>query len=418
MNPEIHKTLKHNFTVNILDGAFFGFALGFSSFVTILPLFVSTLTSSATIIGLVPAFHNVGWQLPQLLTANKVARQKRYKPMVVRNTINERLPFLGLGIVALLIPTIGVQTALILTFIMLAWQGLGGGFTANPWQSMIARIMPPDRRGTFFGLQSSAANMLASLSAIIAGFILEQFNSHLDFAICFFLTAAIMIISLLFLAMTKEPERNIDELPPTQPPVWSRMKEILEQDINFRWYLAARILSHIGMMGFAFYTVYAVRIHHVSESGVGIMTGLLLGVQILANPIMGWMGDRWSNLSVLKIGISAATLSALLAWWAPSPAYFYLVFILTGIANVSIWTIGLAITLEFGSEAEQPVYIGMANTLVAPANILAPFLGGWLADLFGYPSAFLASAIGGLLALWVFQILVKDPRKKMLLDSR
>ncbi len=86
MDPEIQNSLKRNFVVNLLDGAFFGLALGFTSFVTILPLFVSTLTSSATIIGLVPAFHNVGWQLPQLLTANKVARQKRIKPMVLRNT--------------------------------------------------------------------------------------------------------------------------------------------------------------------------------------------------------------------------------------------------------------------------------------------------------------------------------------------
>ncbi len=410
MDPEIHKSLKHNFTVNLLDGAFFGFAMGFSSFVTILPLFVSTLTSSATIIGLVPAFHNVGWQLPQLLTANKVARQKRIKPMVLRNTLHERFPFLGIAVVALLIPTIGVQAALVLTFVMLAWQGLGGGFTANPWQSMVAKIIPPDRRGTFFGMQSSAANLMASLSAVSAGFILEKYESHLDFAICFLLTAVIMVISMAFLARTKEPERRMDDLPPVQVPVWSRMKDILKRDKNFRWFLTARILTQIAMMGFAFFTVYAVRIHHVSESGVGIMTGILLGSQILANPIMGWIGDRWSNLAVMKIGIIAAILSALLAWWAPTPAYFYLVFLLTGIANVSIWTIGLAIILEFGSESEQPVYIGMANTLVAPANILAPFLGGWLADLSGYPTAFLASAIGGMAALWVYQTLVKDPR--------
>lgn len=410
MDPEIHKSLKYNFTVNLLDGAFFGFALGFSSFVTILPLFVSTLTSSATIIGLVPAFHNVGWQLPQLLTANKVARQKRIKPMVLRNTFHERLPFLGLAIVALLIPKIGVQAALVLTFVMLAWQGLGGGFTANPWQSMVARIIPVDRRGTFFGMQSSAANLMASLSAVSAGFILEKYESHLDFAICFLLTAVIMVISMAFLGMTKEPERRMHDLPPVQIPVWSRMKDILKRDKNFRWFLTARILTQIAMMGFAFFTVYAVRIHNVSESGVGIMTGVLLGSQILANPIMGWIGDRWSNLAVMKIGIIAAILSALLAWWAPSSAYFYLVFLLTGIANVSIWTIGLAIILEFGSESEQPVYIGMVNTLVAPANILAPFLGGWLADLSGYPAAFLASAIGGMAALWVYQTLVKDPR--------
>ena len=293
---------------------------------------------------------------------------------------------------------------------MLAWQGLGGGFTANPWQSMVAKIIPPDRRGTFFGMQSSAANLMASLSAVSAGFILEKYESHLDFAICFLLTAVIMVISMAFLARTKEPERRMDDLPPVQVPVWSRMKDILKHDKNFRWFLTARILTQIAMMGFAFFTVYAVRIHNVSESGVGIMTGILLGSQILANPIMGWIGDRWSNLAVMKIGIIAAILSALLAWWAPTSAYFYLVFLLTGIANVSIWTIGLAIILEFGSESEQPVYIGMANTLVAPANILAPFLGGWLADLSGYPTAFLASAIGGMAALWVYQTLVKDPR--------
>lgn len=412
MDPEIYKSLKHNFTVNLLDGAFFGLALGFSSFVTILPLFVSTLTNSATIIGLVPAFHNVGWQLPQLLTANKVARQKHIKPMVLRNTLHERLPFLGLAVVALLIPRIGIQAALILTFVMLAWQGLEGGFTANPWQSMIAKIMPPDRRGTFFGSQSSVANLMASMSAIAAGFILEKFDNHLDFALLFVLTALIMVISMIFLSMTKEPERDTQELPPTQIPLWSSMKAILKRDVNFRWFLTARILSQIAMMGFAFYTVYAVRVHQVSESGVGIMTGILLGAQIVANPIMGWIGDHWSNLAVMKIGITAAILSALLAWWAPAPAYFYLVFLLTGIANVSIWTIGLAIVLEFGHEAEQPVYIGMANTLVAPANILAPFLGGWLSDLSGYPSAFLASAFGGIAALWVYATLVKDPRKQ------
>jgi MFS family permease len=277
---------------------------------------------------------------------------------------------------------------------------------------MIAKIIPANRRGTFFGLQSSASNMLASLSAIAAGFILEKVDNPLDFAICFFLAAVIMVISLVFLAMAKEPERRLPDLPPVQIPVWSRMTEILRRDENFRKFLIARVLSQIAMMGFAFYTVYAVRIHGVSESEIGIMTGILLGSQILANPLMGWIGDRWSNLFVMKIGIIAATLSALLAWWAPSPAYFFLVFILTGIANVSMWTIGIAIVLEFGSEAEQPVYIGMSNTLVTPATILAPFLGGWLADLSGYPSAFLASALAGMAALGVYMLFVKDPRQK------
>ncbi len=410
MNAEIYKSLKHNFTVNILDGSFFGFAMGFSSFVTILPLFVSTMTDSPLLIGLVPAFHNVGWQLPQLLTSNLVARQRSYKPLVLKNTIHERLPFLGLAIIALLLPRIGTGMGLFFTFLMFAWQGLGGGFAATAWQSMVARIFPPDRRGTFFGLQSSAANLLSSLSAVAAGYILEIFDSHLDFAILFLLTSGIMVISWFFLRATREPDRPVDELPPVQTAIWSKTKDILRADVNFRNFLFARILSQLAMMGFAFYTIYAVRAHNVSESGVGIMTGLLLGVQIVANPIMGWIGDHWSNHAVLKMGMLAAIASALLAWWAPSAGFFYLVYLLIGIANVSIWTTGLAIIHEFGDATERPVYIGMANTFVAPANLISPLLGGLLASMYGYQAAFLASAVAGLAALIAYQFLVVDPR--------
>jgi hypothetical protein len=103
MNEEARKNLKFNYIVNLIDGGFFGFGLGFASFSTMLPLFVANLTSSATLIGLIPAIHNMGWQLPQLLTAKKISRLSRMKPYVLLATIQERLPFLGFAIVAWLI---------------------------------------------------------------------------------------------------------------------------------------------------------------------------------------------------------------------------------------------------------------------------------------------------------------------------
>ena len=105
--PEVSHNLKHNVFVNIMDGAFFGFALGFASFVTTIPLFVATMTESALLIGLIPAIHNIGWQLPQLATAYSVSRQPLYKSMVMKLTVFERLPFLLLAIVAWFIPVIG-----------------------------------------------------------------------------------------------------------------------------------------------------------------------------------------------------------------------------------------------------------------------------------------------------------------------
>jgi len=61
----LQKHLRFNFTVGMFDGGFFGLGVGFASFAAIIPLFVSQLTHSALLIGLVPAIHNVCWQLPQ-----------------------------------------------------------------------------------------------------------------------------------------------------------------------------------------------------------------------------------------------------------------------------------------------------------------------------------------------------------------
>jgi MFS family permease len=406
---EILQSLKHNIIVNVLDGAFFGMALGFASFVTVLPLFVSAMTSSAILIGLIPAIHTIGWQLPQVFTARRVARQRRYKPMVLAWTIQERLPFLGLALTAWYASRLGGSVTLALTFGLLIWQGLGGGFTATAWQSLVGKIIPLRRRGTFFGLQASAADLLASLSAIIAGFILEQRGDSSGFALCFLLAFISLGFSWFFLAQTHEPERAAQEMAARPGEFWSGLGNILRRDANFRWFLVARSLSQLAIMGWAFYTVFAVEQHGVSKLSAGWMTATLLAVKIVANPVMGWLSDHWSHKATMEFGLGAAALSALLAYRAPGQEWFYLVFALAGVADGAIWTVALSMTLGFGSETERPAYIGLANTLIAPANILAPFLGGWLAQLAGYPAAFLVSAVGGLAAALVFQFQVRDP---------
>ncbi len=171
-----------------------------------------------------------------------------------------------------------------------------------------------------------------------------------------------------------------------------------------------RTISQFAGMAVSFYTVYAIRQHGLTELEVGVMTSLLMGAQIIFNPLVGWLGDRWSHRGAMAIGLVAMGASATTAWLAPSAAWFYLAFTLAGLGNVSLWTIAISMTMEFGSESERPVYIGLANTLISPATILAPILGGWLADTAGYSATFQTSLIGSLAALAVLLMFVRDPR--------
>lgn len=410
LEKEVRQNLKHNVTANLADGSLFGAALGFASFSTILPLFVASLTDSTTLIGLVPAIHSAGWLLPQLFTASHVSRLRRYKKNVLRATIHERVPFLGFAIVALLIPSIGIQTALVITFLLLIWQGLGGGFAANPWTSMISKIIPADSRGTFFGMQAGLANLFISAGSIGAGYLLNYYASFLGFAICFFIACFFFTASWFALAWTREPEDSEKIISETPTPFWENAKKILSKDKNFNWFLSARTLAQFASMGFSFYIIYALREFNMTEIMAGYFTATLTISATIANISMGWLGDKLGHRTMLILGAFAIFLSSLLAWMAPSINWFYPIFILAGIANVSIWTIGMTMTVDFADESERPMYIGLSQTLTAPATIIAPIIGGLIADSLGFTSTFIVSTVLAVVMLGIMIFLVKEPR--------
>jgi MFS family permease len=404
--------LVHNYIVNLLDAAFFGIGIGFASWGTIFPLFISKFTNAQILIGLIPAIHAVGWTGPQLFLAGIVARQKRYKPFVMWMTMNERIPILIMAGVAWYATKLGVAPVLALTFTMLAWQGLGGGFTANPWQSMIAKIFPPNQRGTFLGLQAAVANITMAIGALYAGILLEALPFPANYAVCFAIAAMGLFLSWGILGMTIEQSHDTinNETPLEAKALFRHISKIWNRDGNFRLFMVIRNLSQFGAMGFAFFIVYINQQFKIGEAAVGELTAVLFISQVLGNLTLGWLGDRIGNRIILIAGAIFGALATLLAILAPDHTWFFMVMPLMGIANVTAWTIMMSMTLHFGSEHERPVYIGMANTLVAPSTIAAPVIGGLLADFAGFEVTFWTG-----FAFWLvtigYLVTLKDPAR-------
>jgi MFS family permease len=412
MNDKTKKDLRFNYLMNVFDGSFFGFAMGFASFTTVIPLFLSTFTGSAILIGLIPAIRSMGYQLPPLFMARAVARQTHYKPMILFNTIHERIPFLGLALIAWFSPVLGNQWSVILAFLCIIWQGLGGGFTANPLQNLIARVFPSDIRATVIGTQSSASNLFASGSAILAGILLARLPSPLNYTLCFALASISLAISFFSLSKIREPDKNGDAIILNDVLLRQSISAILRKDRSFRWFILAKMLAQFAMLASAFYMIYAVLEYQMSASTAGLMTSVLFITQVVANPSIGYIADRWSRRGMLEIGGLTLVLAPLIACLANGVGWFYLVFILTGISNAIFNTLGLAFILEYGSDAERPTYFGLANTLTSPVSIVAPLIGGWLADQSGFQTTFLFAAIAGVFTVLVLHIFVTDPRQE------
>ena len=69
------------------------------------------------------------------------------------------------------------------------------------------------------------------------------------------------------------------------------------------------------------------------------------------------------------------------------------------------------IILEFCSPEDRPTYIGLTNTLLAPARTLAPILGGWLATWAGYRGMFLVALVASILGGLMMTFWVREPRR-------
>ncbi len=413
LSAELQGKLRHNSVVNIMDGALFGFGVvGLASYVTIIPLFLSYLTESTALIGFAAALFHIGWQVPQLLTSGYVAGLSRYKPTVLAMTLIERLPFFGLALVALALPAIDADAALLLTLILLGIQSLGGGVTATAWQSMISKIMPAHFLGSFFGIQSAAVNLFGAGGALLASVILERLARPGSFVLLFAVAGLSLMISFVFLALTYEPKSAPRDV--VEGLGWrafaSRLRGILRTDRNFRWFLLARGLTSLSLTAVSFYTIFGIRRFDLSPEFVGGLTSVLLLSNMLTSSVIGWAGERWGLRRVLILANILTVLAIAIALTAEDARWFYLVFALTGMVNSSQWSTIMTITVKFCSVADRPFYIGMANTLIAPVTVFAPIIGGWLVDAVSFELSFGIFALAGLLSILVFVFPMQEPR--------
>lgn len=400
---------RWNFAFNLADVTSFWFGLSFISAATIVPLYISKLSASPIPIGLAAVIARGAWHLPQIFTANFVERLPRKKPMIVNvGFFAERLPMWVIAISAI-IAYWNPPLALITFMVGYAWHGFGAGFVATAWQDLIARCFPVTRRGRFLGLSFFVGALTGTIAAGISSQILGGYSFPTNFLISFSVAAIAINISWLALAQTREPIGF--KTPPRQNnrDFWRELPQILRRDTNFSRFLVARLLLSLSGMGIGFITVASVNRWQIPDSTVGLYTAAMLFGQTIGNLILGFVADKVGHKLPLELAAVGSMAAFGLAWFAPVPEMYYLVFILLGIVEGASIVSGLAIVMEFSTEEKRPTYAGITNSSIGVISMIGPMIGAGLAFL-DYNWLFIASALIGLMAFITFRWWVIEPR--------
>ena len=371
--PLIEKNYRWNFTVNVLDGATFWFGMSFLSTAVILPLFVSHFTSNPLLIGLIAFLTAAGPLAPQLLVARWVAHAPRKIVFPAHvGFFFERLPLILLPIAVWFLSEGQPLWALTAFFLLYGWHCAGVGVITVGWQDMIAKIIPADRRGRFFGITNFIGNGTGILGALALPFFLLMSDFRTSFTLAFGIAALSMLVS------------------------WG--------------FLISQSLTALSGMAAGFLLVHAVQTGGLNDSQAGAFTVWLQVGLALANLGFGFLADRFGHRRGLEWGLLLNVASLILAWLLNAPWAFSLIFFLRGAMNASQVISGSAIVYEFSGAEDRAVYLGLANTLPGLVGALAPLLGGLLGSFFGYPVMFALSAAMALAGWAVYRFGVSDPR--------
>jgi MFS family permease len=393
------RATTRNYVLGVLNGSAFRFAEALIDPPLVLTWFVSNLTSSNFLIGLVSPLGMVGWFLPQIFVSGTVQRMERKIPVYVAATSVRTVAWLSLAATLWLSEN---RTLLLLGFFaLMTFARLSSGIGGLPFFDIIAKIIPTRRRGTFFGLRQLIGGVLGLGGAWIVGRVLSA--PALPFprghAVLFLAYAGVTALSATAMGLTREPKGIATRERVTLRQQFRRAGDIVRSDRVFNTYIAARASLGLAAIALPFYGVYAKTVLGAPDALVGVYVGVRVGASLASNLLWGRLSDVRGNRLVMRLASVARGLGALLAIgmvalvsiaglqgaWLP---YLALpIFFLEGATTPAAMLVGSNFLIEFVPADERPMYLGLSSTLVGIAMLLT-LVGGLLADLLGFAGLF------------------------------
>ena len=405
---------RWNYTVMGLDISLFVLAISFASSYGLLPLFVRNLTDSNLAVGAITTLRALNLLAP-IFVAGLTERLHRKQPFILWVTVFERVPYLVLAIATPFFAASRPTTLLWVFYAMYALTMLAAGIATPAWLDLIARMIPDDWRGRFFGMASALGGLLGVVGSAGAAALLLRFDWIIGIALCFLIAFVLLVVSFFCLVLGREPlaaatARKQEETP------WRRLPAILRTDHNLRRYLGALLLITAASPTAAFFVIDAKGVLALSNGEAGLYATVLLAASTVGNLLWGYVGDHIGHKRVLIAGALCTGLAPLLALLVRDPAWggfgYALVFMLAGLATSALQLTALTFIIDLAPATQRPTYIGLANAAQAPIAIGAPLLGAALADARGYPALFVLTAVLALAGAALIARAVRDPRKR------
>jgi hypothetical protein len=418
-NEETPKHLQRNFWLGVVSGIGYNVYTVVMSSQLVVTWFLSELTTSNLILSLTGTIEYGSWFFLQFLLSGYVQSKPRALPLY-RQVAVVRVVASALLVLATF--TLDSPQALLIVFLLLfTVNSVTGGVVALPFLNVVAKTIPPTRRGMYFAWRRFGGGVLGLLGGVLVKTVLAP-DSGLSFpqsyGVLFTVALLLLTIQVGSFSLIIEPAEAVDPRRVGLVVQMKRARRLPLRDRNYSRFLILRVAIVISTYASPFYAVYARRVLDAPEDMVGTYVLALTLATVLANLVLGQVGDRFGNRLLVRLASFTSilpALAALLITRVPGigidvTLVFGIVFLFQGLHATASVLGNSNYLLELSSSIERVLYIGLTHGIVGLAWFTLP-IGGAIVDGFGFELLFAISVGAGLIAT-ILSLTLEEPRKR------
>lgn len=387
----LQRTERRNFRLGVWNGILYNLGQYFMSRSTIIPMFLSTLTTSSALIGIVSQFDSIGWYLPQLFFSTYMVHRQQKMPLYWISTAIRTVSYFALAVLALTNPS----PSWLLVFFILAYglYHFSAGMGGVVFMELLAKAIPAHRRARFLGIRMSVGALVAAtLGASSITALLASDTFPTNFGYVFLVGAVIASTGLFLMSIMREPRTK------SVPPRRTFLEQlriayaIIRNDDHFRHFLTSRLILNTWTIGLPFIILFG-----RDKLGFDVKdTGIFIAAECVGLILSNYL---WEKLELRRGPKSVLLASCIVGMLVPAlllsiyslglPAYsFAIVFALTAAWDAAVTIGGLGYLIEMTNEHDRSTYVGIFNSSMAlPCFLTAG--AGVLLDLLGYETLYL-----------------------------
>lgn len=395
MNAPSEDTIRRNAWAFIGESTWFGLGLVFASTTTILPGFISHLSGSAVLVGLIISLTEGAWRAPQLLFANWLANKPRKKQYLTRAGLIGRPAYLVLSIALMLGAAKVPPLAIALFFVLHTMMYLALSIDTLVWWDVLAKAIPAKRRGRVLGYSTALRGVISIGVGLLIATLLGDSGPGFPtaYTICFAAGGACFMLSLVSWLLVKEPAESVVEKRPTWPEYGKQIGTILRSSSSFRRLLIVRLLSGFNGLALGFFALFGIDRLGFAPSSLGLFAMVQTVSGILAGLWFARVSERSGNHRIVQIATLMSLTGPLVGLvfviapdllWRPLYAW---TFASIGVFQTAQFVGFASLNVDLAPPGERATYVGLFNTL-SSLVIIWPAIGGWVLQQTSYEVLF------------------------------